>query len=128
MRNTLRTIRGNDGCSNTDQSPGAVEMTFEEENESLNAPSRQCSNQPKYVEGEGEMSYGGVSDMSEDDGDEDDRNTFGLPVQHIGTQRGVLDVLVDPKSLAHLPFSDSILIDDRGDVDYRPMFSKMLAR
>lgn len=38
------------------------------------------------------------------------------------------DLLVDPRSLSDLPFNEYISIDDQGDVDYRPMFSKILEK
>lgn len=49
-------------------------------------------------------------------------------VEPISPTRSVSDLLVDPKTLSSLPFSECISIDDRGDVDYRPMFSKILEK
>lgn len=104
-------------------------MTYEDDNvESLNVHSHPSSNKQKCLNAPDDGDYGGVSDMSEDEGDEDVLNSFGHAVNHTSAQYDVREVLVDPKSLSYLPFSDSILIDGRGDVDYRPMFSKMLAR
>ncbi|KAM3183684.1 hypothetical protein ACTXT7_009884 [Hymenolepis weldensis] len=68
---------------------------------------------------------GGDSDMS--DIEEIDNIPLHHPrVEPISPTRSVSDLLVDPKTLSGLPFSECISIDDRGDVDYRPMFSKIL--
>nr|CDS32502.1 hypothetical transcript [Hymenolepis microstoma] len=68
---------------------------------------------------------GGDSDMS------DIEEIENIPLHHprvepITPSRSVSDLLVDPKTLSDLPFSEYITIDDSGDVDYRPMLSKIL--
>ncbi|CDS42542.1 regulation of nuclear pre mRNA domain containing protein [Echinococcus multilocularis] len=128
VRSTLQTILVGD-CNGTDQSPVAFEMTIEEDNaKSITASSQQnISNQSTCFEDHDGAGGGGVSDMSEDEEDEDNRTPLVIRSQDANTTRDVRELLVDPKSLAHFPFSDEIIIDDQGDVDYRPMFSKMLS-
>lgn len=127
MRNTLRTLLGGD-CDGTDQSPVAFEMNIDDDNaESITASSQQnMLDHPACFEGHDEAGDG-VSDMSEDEEDEGTCTSSVVRSQDANTIRDVHELLVDPKSLAHFPFSNEIIIDDRGDVDYRPMFNKMLS-
>ncbi|VDL35875.1 unnamed protein product, partial [Hymenolepis diminuta] len=82
-----------------------------------------CQN--TYEDGRGCYGGGGDSDMS--DIEEIDNIPLHHPrVEPISPTQSVSDLLVDPKTLSSLPFSECISIDDRGDVDYRPMFSKIL--
>ncbi|KAL5966824.1 Regulation of nuclear pre-mRNA domain-containing protein 2 [Taenia solium] len=122
VRNTLRTLLGGD-CDGAAQSPVAFEMIIEDDNPgSITASSQQnTSEQPTCFEGHDEAGDGGVSDMSEDEEDEGTRTSFVIRSQDTNTTRDVHELLVDPKSLAHFPFSNEIIIDDRGDVDYRPI-------
>ncbi|VDM16236.1 unnamed protein product [Hydatigera taeniaeformis] len=128
VRNTLRTILGGD-CDAVDQSPIVFEMTIEEDNaEPVTVSSQKSvSEQHTRFENHDEIGDGGVSDMSEDEEDECTRTPFVIRNQDANTSRDVRELLVDPKSLAHFPFSNEIIIDDKGDVDYRPMFNKMLS-
>ncbi|KAL5110266.1 Regulation of nuclear pre-mRNA domain-containing protein 2 [Taenia crassiceps] len=127
VRNTLRTLLGGD-WDGADRSPVTFEMAIEDDNaESVTASSQQnTSEQPTCLEGHDEAGDG-VSDMSEDEEDEGTRTSFIIRSHDTSTTRDVHELLVDPKSLAHFPFSDEIIIDDKGDVDYRPMFNKMLS-
>ncbi|VDO08553.1 unnamed protein product [Rodentolepis nana] len=68
---------------------------------------------------------GGDSDMS--DIEEIDNIPLHHPrVEPIAPTPSVSDLLVDPKTFSDLPFSEYITIDGSGDVDYRPMLSKIL--
>ncbi|KAM7537032.1 hypothetical protein Aperf_G00000069806 [Anoplocephala perfoliata] len=63
----------------------------------------------------------GVSDMS------DVEEVDDIPCSRTETATlSVSDLLVDPRSLSDLPFNEYIAVDDQGDVDYRPMFSKII--
>ncbi|VDD74481.1 unnamed protein product [Mesocestoides corti] len=133
VRNTLSTICNESGISEADKSPVAVEMATDDDDAEPVVSSLQATDAapPKFFEDDDEedgvdAGGGGASDMSEEE-DEGNPDPFGIRRQISTSTIDIKDLLVDPKSLSHLPFSNFIFTDDRGDVDYRPMFAKMVA-
>lgn len=69
---------------------------------------------------------GGGGHADSDMSDVEEVDNIALPSTHRPASLSIADLLVDPKSLADLPFYEYIHFDDHGDVDYRPMFAKLL--